>query len=91
MTILVTLCSNVYLLFERNKTKCDLNISVCGKTLPRCSYAKFLGTWIDDSLNWNVHVKKLKAKLQSGLGMMHRANKYLSPNTKENLVLWTST
>ena len=26
---------SVYLLFEKNKTKSDLNISVCGKELPR--------------------------------------------------------
>ena len=76
---------SVYLLFERNKTHGDLNISVCGKKLPRCSSAKFLGTWIDDLLNWNVHVKRLKAKLKSGLGMMRRANQYLSPKAKRTL------
>ena len=76
---------SVYLLFERNKTIGDLNISVCDKKLPRCSSAKFLGTWIDDQLNWNVHVKKLKAKLKSGLGMMRRANQYLSPKAKKSL------
>ena len=76
---------SVYLLFEKNKTKCDLNISVCGKALPRCSCTKFLGTWIDESLNWNVHVKKLKAKLKSGLGMMHRLNKYLNAKAKRCL------
>ena len=70
---------------RETRSTCDLNISVCGKRLPRFSSAKFLGTWIDDSLNWNVHVKKLKAKLKSGLGMMSRANKYLSPKAKRNL------
>ena len=76
---------SVYLLFERNRTKCDINISVCGKTLPRCSCAKFLGTWIDDTLNWKAHVTKLKAKLKSGLGMMRRASKYLSSRAKRTL------
>ena len=76
---------SVYLLFERNNTKCDLNISVCGKVLPRCSDAKFLGTWIDDALNWRAHIRKLKAKLKSGLGMMRRANKYLSSAAKRTL------
>ena len=76
---------SVYLLFERNISKCDLNISVCGKALPRCSCAKFLGTWIDDALNWSAHLKKLKAKLKSGLGMMRRANKYLSSKAKRTL------
>ena len=76
---------SVYVLFERNKTNCDLNISVYGKALPRCSCAKFLGTWIDDTLSWSAHVKKLKAKLKSGLGMMRRASKYLSPKAKRTL------
>ena len=76
---------SVYLLFERSNSKCDLNISVCGKALPRCSCTKFLGTWIDDALSWNAQVKKLKAKLKSGLGMMRRANKYLSSKAKRTL------
>ena len=40
---------------------------------------------IDDTLNWNAHVKKLKAKLKSGLGMMCRANNYLSTRAKRTL------
>ena len=61
---------SVYMLFEKVKTKHDFRITVCDKEIPRCTSAKFLGTWLDDNLNWNTHVKKLLSKLKSGLGMM---------------------
>ena len=48
---------SVYMLFEKVKTKHDFRITVCDKEIPRCTSAKFLGTWLDDNLNWNTHVK----------------------------------
>ena len=53
--------------------------TVCDKEIPRCTSAKFLGTWLDDNLNWNTHVKKLLSKL------MLCANKYLTPKSKHTL------
>ena len=76
---------SVYMLFERNNTNCDLRISVCNKEIPRCTSAKFLGTWLDDKLNWKIHVSKLLSKLKSGLGMMRRSNKFLSSKAKRTL------
>ena len=76
---------SVYMLFEKNRTSCDMKISVCNKEISRCSSAKFLGTWLDDRLSWNVHVKKLLSKLKSGLGMMHRASNYLSSKANHTL------
>ena len=76
---------SVYMLFEKVKTKHDFRITVCDKEIPRCTSAKFLGTWLDDNLNWNTHVKKLLSKLKSGLGMMRRVNKYLTNKGKHML------
>ena len=76
---------SVFMLFEKVKTKHDFRITVCDKEIPRCTSAKFLGTWLDDNLNWNTHVKKLLSKLKSGLGMMWRANKYLTDKAKRML------
>ena len=76
---------SVYMLFEKVKTNRDFRITVCDKEIPRCTSAKFLGTWLDDKLNWNMHVKKLLSKLKSGLGMMRRANKYLTDKAKRML------
>ena len=76
---------SVYMLFEKVKTNHDFRITVCDKEIPRCTSAKFLGTWLDDNLNWNTHVKKLLSKLKSGLGMMRHANKYLTAKAKHML------
>ena len=71
-----------YMLFEKVKTNHDFRIIVCDEEIPRCTSAKFLGTWLDDNLNWNTHVKKLLSKLKGGLGMMWRTNKYLTDKAK---------
>ena len=76
---------SVYMLFEKNNTSCDMHISVCNKEIPRCKSAKFLGTWLDDKLNWKTHVSKLLSKLKGGLGMMRRSNKFLTPRAKRTL------
>ena len=69
---------SVYLSFRKNTLSKDLCLNVCNKKIPRSTLAKFLGTWIDEHLNWQVHVKKLLSKLKSGLGMLRRANAHLS-------------
>ena len=76
---------SVYMLFEKNNTTCDIRISVCNQEIPRCTSAKFLGTWLDDKLNWKTHVSKLLSKLKCGLGMMRRSNKFLTANAKRTL------
>ena len=76
---------SVYMLFEKNNTNCDMHISVCNKEIPHCTSAKFLGTWLDDKLNWKTHVSKLLSKLKSGLGMMRRSNKFLTSQAKRTL------
>ena len=76
---------SVYMLFEQNNHNCDMRISVCNKEIPRCTSAKFLGTWLDDKLNWKTHVSKLLSKLKSGLDMMRRSNKFLNSKAKRTL------
>ena len=76
---------SVYMLFEKNNINCDMGIFVCNKEIPCCTSAKFLGTWLDDKLNWKTHVSKLLSKLKSGLGMMRRSNKFLTSKAKRTL------
>ena len=75
----------VYLLFKKCNSATDLRLTVCNKEIPKCSSLKFLGTWIDNKLNWNMHVKKLMSKLKYGLCMMRHANKYLNASAKLTL------
>ena len=73
---------SIYMLFEKNNSNCNMRFTVCNKEIPRSLLAKFLGTWLNDKLNWNVHVSKLLSKLKGGLGMIRRGNKYLTSNAK---------
>ena len=38
---------------------------------------KFLGVWIDNSLNWNEHLKQLTVKLKKNLGLLQNSKKFL--------------
>ena len=67
---LIVGAQHIYMLFEKSKSNCDLKITVCGKEIAKCTSAKFLGTWLDNNLNWKTHFKKLTSKLKIGLGMM---------------------
>ena len=46
---------------------------------------KFLGTWINDHLNWEVHTNKLLTKLKYGIGML-RHSKYLLTSKAKRLL-----
>ena len=43
---------------------------------------KFLGTWIDDCLNWEVHANKILTKLKCGIGMLRRSKHLLSSKAR---------
>ena len=53
--------------------------------IPRVRVAKLLGTWIDENLNWDIHVKQLLIKLRCGLGMLKRSKNLLTPQAKKLL------
>ena len=53
--------------------------------IPRVRFAKLLGTWIDDKLTWDIHVKQLLIKLRCGLGMLKRSKNFLTIKVKRLL------
>ena len=66
-----------YLLFHGHKQSLpDFKIVLNSIEIPRVRHAKFLGTWIDEHLNWETHVNKILTKLKCGIGML-RHSKYL--------------
>ena len=46
---------------------------------------KFLGTWIDENLNWSEHIMKLCFKLSTKLGLLHRSKNFLSVHAMKTL------
>ena len=50
---------SVFLLFNRTGHKQISQLKLGDKMIRRVSNTKFLGTWIDDQLNWKTHMSKL--------------------------------
>ena len=75
-----------YLLFQGNKQPSTrFQIVLNGIEILRVRHAKFLGTWIDDRLNWEVHVNKIFMKIKCGLGMLRRSKNLLTSKAKHLL------
>ena len=66
----VNVDKSVFLMFNR-KGKQSINQLKLGDSLiNRVSSTKFLGTWVDDQLNWKTPMSRLLSKLKCGLGML---------------------
>ena len=84
LTLNVSKCS--YLLFSANNKHGSIsNITLNDIEIPQVRFAKLLGTWIDDKLTWDTHVKKLMVKLRCGIGMLQRSHNLLSVKAKKLL------
>ena len=74
------------MIFSPNHTNtCDLDITLNGVTLARTNTTKFLGTWIDEKLVWSHHLKNLKTKLLSKLGLLRKSKNLLSTHAMKSL------
>ena len=75
-----------YLLFNAGNKQCsNSNLTLNDISIPKVRFAKLLGTWIDDKLTWETHVKKLMVKLQCGIGMLQRSQNLLSIKARKLL------
>ena len=75
-----------FMIFSPNHKKtCKLEIMLNGVTLPRTNNTKFLGTWIDEKLVWSHHLKNLRTKLLSKLGLLRKSKKLLSTHAIKSL------
>ena len=75
-----------YLLYHNQKQLVsNFKIELNGVEIPRVNHAKLLGVWLDDKLNWDIHVNKLINKLKCGVGMLWRSKNLLSIKAKKLL------
>ena len=82
----LNLAKTTYMTFHtKTNTAADLNLTLNGVTLPKTHSTKFLGTWLDDKLVWTEHVKNLKTKLASQLGLLKRSKKFLTTHAMKML------
>ena len=65
----------------RKKILYDMKIKINGKKLTPCSSVKYLGIYIDENLNWNTHLAKLKPKLSRAVVMLSKLKYLVNKNT----------
>ena len=63
----------------------DIDLKLGDTKLPKVTTTKFLGMWIDQNLNWNEHLCKLKTKIKRNLTLLKIGKKYLNTHTKKML------
>ena len=81
LTLNVSKCS--YLLFtSKNQKDKNIDLTINNVSIPQVRFAKLLRTWIDDRLDWDIHVKKLIIKLRCGLGMLRCSQNLLTNKAK---------
>ena len=73
------------MLFSPNHKSYKYELLINSEPVKNVEYTKFLGVWIDNSLNWQNHLTKLYTKLKQGIGMLRQANKFLDLSTKKIL------
>ena len=69
-----------YIVFTKNncKEKDLLKLEINGIQINRVENTKFLGTIIDEKLNWKMHISVVKNKLAKILSIMYKAKKVLN-------------
>ena len=73
------------ILFNRNKTRMSINLTINDVTLPTLHSTKFLGVWIDDHFNWTEHTNKLILKLKRNLNLLRVSKNFLTMEAKRTI------
>ena len=78
----LNLSKTVFMYFPHNKKCPEVNSIHCnGMKIPKISTTKFLGVWIDDSLNWKHHTNKLIIKLPKNIWLLKQSSNFLDKPT----------
>ena len=68
-----------YMIITRKKLPTVLpNLYMCGEIIDRKRNVKFLGLFIDDHLNWQAHISRVKSKITPSLYAMYCAKEHLT-------------
>ena len=56
----------------------DLKIKLCRKRIQAFPYVKYLGVFIDENLNWKMHINEISNKLIKGNAMLSKLRHYVN-------------
>ena len=62
-----------------------MGLSIDNSEIEFVDHTKFLGVWIDKSLNWITHTNKVILKIQRNAHLLYRSKKLLNPHAKKIL------
>ena len=79
----LNISKTVCILFSPNTKIQTINIEIGDKLIISEETTKFLGMWIDRSLNWKKHMSTLISKVKQNTNMLKINNKYLSIHAKK--------
>ena len=68
--------------YNKNKNYYDINIRLNSYTINKVTNIKYLGLYINQKLNWGLHIEKLKNKLSPLIGAINRINSYIPLKSK---------
>ena len=60
-------------------------INIDGTKIERVDHTKFLGVYIDETLNWKQHTSHVSSKISMSIGVMNRVKCFLSTNVLKTL------
>ena len=71
-----------YMIFSRRKSKDEtINIKIDDQSISETKSSKFLGVYIDNSLNWKTHISYIAGKISRGIGIILKSRKYLTEDS----------
>jgi len=80
-----------YMLFKPNKLidnvieNMSLSCRINDHKLTRVKFVKYLGVWLDDQLNWSIHIENLTKKVRSLTGILFRKKYVLGTQCRRKL------
>ena len=78
----LNLDKTVCMLFQKNNMKDEIILKVNDMTIRNQTETKFLGMWLDQSLNWHSHVQKLTLKIKRNKYLLNNGKHLMDLNTK---------
>ena len=58
----------------------SINLKINAAKIKMCDSVKYLEVWIDDKLNWKIHIDYIYLKLAKFVGLFYKLSHELPPN-----------
>ena len=75
---------SVHMTFGK-KNEVETVIKLGNTELPRVETVKFLGMWLDQNMNWDEHLSRLKSKIKRNMTLWQVGTNFLDTNSKKIL------